>query len=313
MTNSADDVMRVHGFILQATYRVQSGIPVVHLYGRLDNGQTFLVRDTRQRPHFYIAAADSARAAELGVTSSPVDKQTFAGAPVHRIDVAVPGDAPGVRDRLHAAGIDTLEADVRFAVRYLIDRGIRGSLQISGPAKRGDGVTWVFEIPELAPADAKVRPRVLSFDIETDPQAEQLLAISLFGRDIDEVYIVDSDGRRMPENATGFADERGVIELAGSALPHARPGGCDRLCVRQSFAAPCVDQSPFLNALLDVLIAVGGLTDFAAGNRASIVREQGDRRLTIPVRLEDLVRDGDISANASMAPGDILIIPQSWF
>ena len=65
--------------------------------------------------------------------------------------------------------------------------------------------------------------------------------------------------------------------------------------------------------LLDVMIAVGGLADFAAGNRAVIVRQEGDKQLRIPVRLRDLVDDGDISANVSMRPGDVLIIPESRF
>ena len=43
-----------NGFILQATYRIQNGIPVVYLFGRLENGETFALRDTRQRPHFYV-------------------------------------------------------------------------------------------------------------------------------------------------------------------------------------------------------------------------------------------------------------------
>ncbi|HXH02163.1 MAG TPA: XrtA/PEP-CTERM system exopolysaccharide export protein [Candidatus Competibacteraceae bacterium] len=65
--------------------------------------------------------------------------------------------------------------------------------------------------------------------------------------------------------------------------------------------------------LLDVMIAVGGLTEFAAGNRATVVRELNGQRVNIPVRLEDLLKDGDISANIEMMPGDILIIPESWF
>ena len=65
-------------------------------------------------------------------------------------------------------------------------------------------------------------------------------------------------------------------------------------------------------SLLDVMIAVGGLTEFAAGNRASIVRQAGDQEQQIPVRVEDLLEDGDISANVAMRPGDVLIIPESW-
>ena len=64
--------------------------------------------------------------------------------------------------------------------------------------------------------------------------------------------------------------------------------------------------------LLDVMIAVGGLTDFADGNSASIVRaSEGEKRYT--VRIKDLIKRGDISANVEMKPGDILIIPQGWF
>lgn len=65
--------------------------------------------------------------------------------------------------------------------------------------------------------------------------------------------------------------------------------------------------------LLDVMIAVGGLTQYAAGNRATIVREVDHKEVSYHVRLDDLIKDGDVSANVKMLPGDILIIPQSWF
>ena len=64
--------------------------------------------------------------------------------------------------------------------------------------------------------------------------------------------------------------------------------------------------------VLDVMIAVGGLTDFADGNAATIYRVAEGGKL-YSVRLRDLIKRGDISANVEMRPGDILIIPQSWF
>ena len=64
--------------------------------------------------------------------------------------------------------------------------------------------------------------------------------------------------------------------------------------------------------LLDVMIAVGGLTDFADGNGASILRT-ADGGKQYSVRLRDLIKRGDLSQNVEMKPGDILIIPQSWF
>ena len=65
--------------------------------------------------------------------------------------------------------------------------------------------------------------------------------------------------------------------------------------------------------LLDVMIDVGGVTEFAAGNRAKIIRSVDGKQHEIPVRLDDLIKDGDISANVAVLPGDILIIPQAWF
>jgi polysaccharide export outer membrane protein len=64
--------------------------------------------------------------------------------------------------------------------------------------------------------------------------------------------------------------------------------------------------------LLDVMIAVGGLTDFADGNAASILRAaEGDKQYA--VRIKDLIKRGDLSANVEMKPGDVLVIPQGWF
>jgi polysaccharide export outer membrane protein len=66
-------------------------------------------------------------------------------------------------------------------------------------------------------------------------------------------------------------------------------------------------------SLMDVLIAVGGVTEFASGNKASIIRNVGGQMQKMPVRLNDLIKDGDISANVNMRPGDVLVIPESFF
>jgi polysaccharide export outer membrane protein len=65
--------------------------------------------------------------------------------------------------------------------------------------------------------------------------------------------------------------------------------------------------------LLDVMITVGGLAEFAAGNRAVLVRQEDGKQTRTIVRLRDLLDDGDISANLAMRPGDVLIIPESRF
>ncbi len=65
--------------------------------------------------------------------------------------------------------------------------------------------------------------------------------------------------------------------------------------------------------VLDAMIAVGGLTPLAAGDRATLYRTVDGKPHSYRLRLDDLLRDGDMSANAPLAPGDVIIIPQSYF
>ena len=95
--------MASRGFILQPTYRIErSGgpgprrRPVVHLYGRLEEGATFLVRDDRETPHFHVLARDTERAASLG--AAPLTDQSLvalgSGEPVRRVEVEIPSRRP---------------------------------------------------------------------------------------------------------------------------------------------------------------------------------------------------------------------------
>ena len=200
------------GFILQASYRVQNGSPVVHLFGALEDGGTFLVRDRRQVPHFYVRRRDAGRAYRLGATRQfETARKTFAGEAVVRVDIAVPQDTVPLRERLHRDGVGTFEADVRFAVRYLIDRDIRGGCEILGTFEPGERITRIYDDPELRPATVALKPSLLSFDIETDPGATRLLAVAVYGKGVDEVYIVEPAGRKMPVRAVACADERTAL------------------------------------------------------------------------------------------------------
>ncbi|MFQ3193112.1 MAG: polysaccharide export outer membrane protein, partial [Paraglaciecola sp.] len=65
--------------------------------------------------------------------------------------------------------------------------------------------------------------------------------------------------------------------------------------------------------LLDLMIAVGGLTEFASGNNAKLVRMVGGIQKTFEIRIDDLIKNGEIKNNIDMLPGDIVIIPEAWF
>lgn len=65
--------------------------------------------------------------------------------------------------------------------------------------------------------------------------------------------------------------------------------------------------------VLDVLLLVGGLTEFAAPNRAILIRTENFREKKIKIRIGDLLDDGDLSQNLALKPGDVIVIPQTWF
>jgi DNA polymerase-2 len=217
-------VASFRGFVLQPTYRVVHGKPVVHLYGRLEDGRPFLVRDQRQVPRFYVTVADAPRARVLGARPlAAEDRVTLDGAPVCRVEVAEPADAPLLRDRLTRAGIACHEADVRFAMRYLIDRGVRGALTIEGEPREEPGVGAVFEDPEIGPAEWRPALRVLSLDIETDPQARRLLSIALHGCGVARVLLVGRPEDGAPAGAELFAGEREALQAFVRAVREADP------------------------------------------------------------------------------------------
>src|SRR5262245_57271185 len=140
--------MIARGVILQASYRIHAGAPVLHLYGTLTDNASFLVRVHGERPHFFIRERDAARATTFGAAPILVPgTRNFAGENMVRIEAPTPPDVPRIRDRLHQGRIDTFEADVRFATSYLIDRDVRGSLEIDGGAVRGTQLGWIFDDP----------------------------------------------------------------------------------------------------------------------------------------------------------------------
>src|SRR5579875_960033 len=171
--------MAVRGFVLTPTYRIVDGRPAVHLYGVLEDGEPVLVVDDRLAPYFFVRAVDAGHVA--GARVVPTDLRTFAGEPVVRVEVALPRDVPPLRARLAAAGVPTYEADLRFAYRWLIDRGILGAFAVEGPFERRPGIGRVYRNPALAPAAFTPRLRVLSLDVETSLDATTVYSIAVAG------------------------------------------------------------------------------------------------------------------------------------
>ncbi|MBS0642819.1 MAG: polysaccharide export protein [Proteobacteria bacterium] len=162
----------------------------------------------------------------------------------------------------------------------------------------GDSLSvFVYRNPDLSEAGVAVRPDGrISTPLIEDIQAAGKTPTQL-AREIEQrlsKYIQDPNVTVIVRGFVGPSDRQ--VKVIGEAT--------------DPVAIPYRDHM----TLLDVMIATKGLTKFAAGNRAVIVRMGADgKQDTIRVRLNDLVKYGDINQNIEMAPGDTLIIPQSWF
>jgi polysaccharide biosynthesis/export protein len=163
----------------------------------------------------------------------------------------------------------------------------------------GDTLTvFVHRAPELSAPDLPIRPDGrLSLPLVPDIQAAGRTPTAL--------------AASIQERLRTFVREPNVTVMVRSF--QGPPGRAIRVIgeAAQPMATPYRDGL----TVLDVMISARGLTRYAAGNRASIIRREAPDAapVTIPVRLADLLRNGDISQDVAMRPGDTLVIPQGWF
>ncbi|MCH2170390.1 DNA polymerase II [Myxococcota bacterium] len=181
------------GFVLDPGYRIREGVPVVQLFGRLDDGMAFLVEEDRFRPYFFVLSADrnARRLLDEHATAqvSETNLRDFRGEPVLRVQMPLPSAVPPLRDALLQAGSRSFEADVRFPYRFLIDHGLRACVEIEGDAEPVNERLVRFRRPSLRPGHALPELQTLSLDLETSPDASEILSIALVGCGIQEVHL----------------------------------------------------------------------------------------------------------------------------
>jgi polysaccharide export outer membrane protein len=176
----------------------------------------------------------------------------------------------------------------------LSDPSVPTSEYVIGP---GDHLQiFVYDAPSLSSGDTPVRPDGrISMPLVPEMVAAGKTPLQL-SKDITAVmktYIKDPNVSVIVHSFVGPSARQ--IKVIGEAT--------------DPIALPYSDHM----TVLDVMIAAKGLTRYAAGNSAIIVRRVNDKQVTIKVRLYDLIKQGDVSQNMEMRPGDTLIIPQSFF
>ncbi|MEK6935037.1 MAG: DNA polymerase II [Nanoarchaeota archaeon] len=198
------------GFIIYPTYRIIEGKAYINLYGKLENGQSFLTINTF-KPYFFIKSKDLKKAQNLEKFDFENTKFTnFNKESVTKIILNIPSDVPQIRELFEDNNIECYEADIRFAYRFLIDKKIQGSIEIEGEYETGERVDRIFKEPNLKPTDYKPNNlKVLSLDIETSIDGKKLYSLSLYSDKYQKSFIVSKN--RIPD-AISCYDEVTLLE-----------------------------------------------------------------------------------------------------
>ncbi|MCY3556455.1 MAG: DNA polymerase II [Gemmatimonadetes bacterium] len=223
---AAEDV----GYLLHVFHRAEHGRDVICGVGKLKNGQTFQFMDDRVSPTLYVRVSEQPEADALirseGVSARvvPAEYTTMDGEPVAGIEFERVRDQRNLVKSLEAQQTRTYEGDIPFGRQYLIGRGLRGGVRISGAWTAGDRVDRVYANPELKPEYWEPVFSVLALDIETDPDATTIYAVGLVlsesggGIDSEEIHMVGEPAAGDPPHLVCWPDEASMLRALSSRM-----------------------------------------------------------------------------------------------
>lgn len=200
------------GFITYSNYVVEDKKTIITIYGRLENGESFLAR-VPEKQYFYIKNEDFADAEKLAdFETEKTEKTTVQKEEVTKIILDTPKEIKELKKLFEESGIICYEADIRPSYRYLMDKRIKGSLEIEGEFEKGLRIDRVYENPKIKAIEYLPKNlRILSFDIEAHHQNSKLYAISLYSNDykekVSEVYLIGKS-----KKAICFDEEKELLQ-----------------------------------------------------------------------------------------------------
>jgi len=209
------------GYIVYATYRTVNNKSIVHLYGRLENKESFLVK-TPFVPYFFIKLSDLEKAQEIAATEHEnTELKDFKENQLTKIIALKPSDVPTLRNKYEQEDIRTYEADIRFVQRFYMDNDILGTIKIEGEHKKGDKIDRIYENPNISPCEPfDVKLKTLAIDIETDKWGEQVYSYSIVGNGTSEVHIINE---RDVAGATVYHDEESLLRSFANRITDLDP------------------------------------------------------------------------------------------
>ncbi|MFH1506566.1 MAG: 3'-5' exonuclease, partial [archaeon] len=210
----------MRGFIVYPTYRIIDNKAYVYLFGKLENGESFLTMN-EFKPYFFIKQKDVKKALKVkDFSHEKSELKTFAEESVEKIIMMLPKEVGDLRKTLEEQKILTYEANVRFVYRFMFDNDLKGSMNIEGKWKKGNFVDRIYEEPKLTPVEYFPKLKTLSIDIETDKYAKEIFAISLYTDDYKKV-LIRSKGKL--KNAEIYGDEQSMLQVFAKRIQELDP------------------------------------------------------------------------------------------
>ncbi len=199
------------GFIVYLDYVEDSGECKVRLFGRLENGQSFVsVHDFK--PYFFIREKELKKIkkaiGKFKFSEEKTELGDFNEERVVKLSFEVQSELNKCRHEIHQKEIDTFEADLKPQTRFVIDHSFLGSINLEGDYGCSEKIDRVYKNPEIKPADFKPKLKVVSIDIESG-KAGELYCLGMYSENYKKNFFV---GKKELKHTISCRDEEDCLE-----------------------------------------------------------------------------------------------------
>ena len=178
------------GFIVYPAYYTQDNKTFIQLFGRLENGESFVILK-EFKPCLYVKEADLPKLSPLleNHKAEKTSLKTFSGEPVVKIESSTVLQLKNLESSIHKQA-GTYEADLKPYFRFIIDNNILGSINIQGDYETSEKINRIYKEPEIKPSQNKISLKILSIDTESDKHSDKLFCIGLYSKNYQKNFMV---------------------------------------------------------------------------------------------------------------------------
>jgi len=206
------------GFIVYPSYVNVDEKTFIQLFGRLENGESFVCMN-EFKPYLFVKESDLRRVKNIAKDyECEFEKGTlknFSRELVARVSVNNQTELNSLKEDLHDAEINTYEGDLKPHFRYMIDKNLKGSIEIDGDYENSERVDRVYRDAEIVPGDLKPKLKIASIDLESGKVDGDLYCIGIYSENYEKCFVISD---KKLKNAVNCKDEADCLEKFKEAL-----------------------------------------------------------------------------------------------